>query len=94
MVTVSQIDTGVGTVRNVRNTKLDFPYIFYRCIGMRDDIGQIWALARAQLIVWWGHIETLIRLQMTKLTLSVDAALHRQPRVRVSVLITAETTDH
>ena len=60
---------------------------------MRDDIGQIWALARAHLIVWWGHIETLIRLQMTKLTLSVDALLDRQPRVRVSVLITAETTD-
>ena len=53
---------------------------------MRDNIGQIWALARAKLIVWWGHIETLI---------SLDALiLNRQPRVRVSVLITAETTDH
>ena len=93
MVTVSQIDTGAETVRKVRSRKLDFPYIFYRCIGMRDNIGQICALARAKLIVWWGHIETLIRLQMTKLTLSVDALLDRQPRVRVSVLITAETTD-
>ena len=89
MVTVSQIDTGAGTVRKVRHRKLDlkisFPYIFYRCIRMRDNIGQIWALARAKLIVWWGHIETLI---------SLDALiLNRQPRVRVSVLITAETTD-
>ena len=85
MVTVSQIDTGAETVRKVRSRKLDFPYTFYRCIRMRDNIGQIWALARAKLIVWWGHIETLI---------SLDALiLNRQPRVRVSVLITAETTD-